>query len=124
MAKASESLGAATTLVVSMGNDLYDGCEATLIAQGLKEALSVVPDAHVVYGGSASVWGYSKESYGRGVEEICLLLGCPNGAAELLSVRTCDAIGHLHVESVALLCKAVVQWCKTILSSRMTKARL
>ena len=116
--------GVATALVVSMGNDLYGGGEATAIAGGLKDVLEVLPGGHVVYGGSASVWGYADDTYDKGVKEVCTSLVCPDGSVQLASVRTVDAIGHLHVESVPQLCSAVVQWCVAIRRSWTPMARL
>ena len=114
MVNACANLGCATTLIVSMGNDLYGGVKATAIADGLKQILATIPNGHVIFGGSASVWGYQDGTYDAEVKEVCNLLGCPNGATELANVKTVDAIGHLHVKAVPQLCKAFVQWCSSV----------
>ena len=128
MAHATMSLQATTTLIISMGNDLYgracDGGEPSDIADGLRRVLSCVSNGYVIYGGSAAVWGYADTSYDTSVAEVCALLNCDSGANELLGVRTADAIGHLRVESVPQLCTAILHWCRPICYVGAPKARL
>ena len=109
---------------IASGKELYVDLKATAIAEALKGVVGSGQNAHVIYGGSAQVWGYSDACYDRGVRVVCDLLDCRNGAMQLLGVRTADSIGHLHVESVPQLCQAFVQWCKGILPMEIPKARL
>ena len=51
MVNACAIFGSATTLIVSMGNDVYGGVEATAIVDVLKQLLATIPDGHVIYGG-------------------------------------------------------------------------
>ena len=129
----------ATTMIVSMGNDLYvdektldkgdakprDMDEkATAIANGLKCVLASLSDGHVVYGGAGKIWGYSDTSYDQGVRKVCALLDCPDGALELHGIKTADPIGHLRTECVPQLCAAVLRWCQTALRMETPMARL
>ena len=114
MVKACAIFGSVTTLIVSMGNDVYGGVKATAIADVLKQILATIPNGYVIYGGSASVWGYPEGIYDTEVNKVCELLDCPSGASELANVETVDTIGHLHVKAVPQLCQAFVHWCRSI----------
>ena len=129
----------ATTVIVSMGNDLYvdekmvDIADenpgdieekATAIANGLKCVLASVSNGHIVYGGAGKIWGYSNVSYDQGVRKVCALLECYDGVRELQGIRTADTIGHLRTECVPQLCAAVLRWCQTALRMETPMARL
>ena len=111
-------------IAIAGDNDVYVGKRVIGIADGLKRVLASVTNGHVVYGGSAKVWGYTDASYDLGVWGVCTLLGCPNGVIQLLGVRTADTIGHLRVESVPQLCNAVVHRCEAALHMETPRARL
>jgi len=109
---AAFSLGADHLLVVSMGNDVTDGATAAPIARELRRCLDRFTSAKLVYGASATVWGYSNRDYDDTVCCVCSILGCSSGARELHGARLGDSIGHLRVQSVPL-CAAVVSWCSS-----------
>ena len=122
---ACRELGCSTTLIVSMGNDLYDGVTPAAVAEGLQQVLDMVENGHTIYGGSAAVWGYPRPGYprpgslledtwGKDVAEVCSLLNCKTGADELMGIETVDDIGHLHLNSAPQLCKAMIKWCTDI----------
>ena len=110
LTEAAASLGAKRMLIVSMGNDVTDGASAETIGAGLRCLLDRFPGSSVVYGASASVWGYTNQSYDDIVLRVCSNLDCISGAQELRGSSISDSIGHLRVESVPLLCDAVISW--------------
>ena len=126
MAMAVAEMRPEVVLAISMGNDLYGrgAIDSWAIAEGLRKLCTVLPDVHFIYGGSAAVWGYSNENYDKKVREVCELLGCQDGSAELFGVATVDSIGHLNVNSVPQLCKATVLWSKKSVKAMLSRARL
>ena len=108
-----------TVVLVSMGNDLIagtrpirvDSLAAARVIQGFRlfrEAVRHEVRVPVIYGGSASTWGYSPDvwaAYDGAVEEVVagiagLFDSVTTGASHLRGVRPVDAIGHLDEHSI------------------------
>ena len=112
-------------LVISMGNDLLQGCVGVgAVAVELSAIQSMFPCVSMVYGGSASIWGYTNADYDKLVASICARLCCRDGSAELEGVQIGDAIGHLRPASAGQLCDAVVTWARAAMARVPIRARL
>ena len=108
---AASSLGAQHLLIVSMGNDITDGATAHSIVSGLRSCRGRFLSSRLVYGASAAIWCYADCEYDKTVLAVCSNLCCISGSRELHGAQVGDSIGHLRVESVPLLCAAIVSWC-------------
>ena len=116
---------------VEGARDTYCGTTALAIAEELQKALSFFEHGMIVYGASASVWGYyDADVYDEIAETTIDLLqwkgvkNCTDGSIQLVGAQTTDSMGYLHIDALPQLCSAIIYWCKEALSSQAPRARL